>query len=113
MHELSLAMNIFDSCAQELENAQGTAITNLHLEVGRLSGVMVDSLRFALEANRDESVLKNAQISIDEIPAVMRCEACGHTFVAEDFYETCPSCGAFSQEIIKGKDLIIKSITIT
>lgn len=112
MHEFSLAMNILDSCARELEQAGGSKITGIRLEVGSLSGVMAESLRFALEAGHEDNVLKNAQISIDELPARLQCKACGQDFEATEIYTPCPQCGSFGHQVLAGKDLIIKSITI-
>ena len=112
MHEMSIALNIIKIAEEELEKANGKRIESLNLVVGKLSGVVVESLNFALEASREDGPLSNTKIIIDEIPAKMKCLNCGHKFQADDFYTTCPTCNEFRHEIISGKELLIKSMTI-
>jgi hydrogenase nickel incorporation protein HypA/HybF len=127
MHEMSIALNIMKIAQEELEkeNArivdeqalqpgrQGLVIEKIHLSVGKLSGVVVESLRFALEASRKDGPLLNADIIIENVPGKMLCLSCNHEFEAEDYYVTCPKCNAYKHKAISGKELIIKSLTIS
>ena len=112
MHEMSIALNIIKIAEEELEKANGKSIEKIHLSVGSLCGVVVDSLRFALDASRKDGPLLNAEIIIDEVKAKMKCLSCGHEFEADDYYTTCPKCSEFKLEPLTGKELLIKSITI-
>lgn len=112
MHEISIALNIIEIAEEELRKAKGTKIIALNLSVGKLSGVVIESLNFALEASRRDSPLSNAEIIIEELPARMKCLACNHEYEVEDFYSICPKCEEFRHEIISGKELLISSLTI-
>ena len=112
MHEMSIALNIIKIAEEELQKAKGGRIEKLNLVVGKLSGVVVESLNFALEASKEDGVLSCAEIIIDEMPAKMKCHNCGLEFESDDFYTTCPQCDEFKHEIISGKELLIKSLTI-
>ena len=109
---MSIALNIIKIAEEELHKADGSRIEKMQLSVGKLSGIVVESLEFALQAARDNSPLANTEIEISEIPARMRCTHCNQEFEAEQFYTICPHCDSFQHEIISGKELVINSITI-
>lgn len=112
MHEMSIALNILKIAEEELEKAKGKGIEKIHISVGKLSGVVVESLRFALEASRKEGPLVNSDIIIEDVVAKMKCLSCNHEFEADDFYITCPKCNGYNHKALSGKELLIKSITI-
>ena len=112
MHEMSIALNIVKTVEEELQKAKGTKVEKLELVVGKLSGVVVESLDFALDAAKKESPLAEATIQIDEAPGKMRCLKCGNEFDTDDFYAVCSNCNQYHHEVISGKELLIRSMTI-
>lgn len=112
MHEVSIALNIIKIAEDELEKANGKRIEKIHLSVGKLAGVVIESLRFALDVSGKNGPLLKTEIIIDELPAKMKCLNCGNEFDSDDFYVTCPRCNAYKLEALSGKELLIKSITI-
>lgn len=113
MHEVAIAQNILNIASDELKKHKGRVINKLHLQVGVLSGVVIESLEFALEASRPDSVLQHAKIQIDEIPGRAQCRSCGHEFEADDYYVLCPRCQGIEIDFLSGKELLLKSIVIT
>ena len=112
MHEMSIALNIIRIAEEELRKSEREKITAISLSIGKLSGIVIESLKFALEASGALSRLSGARITIEEIPAKMKCLNCNHEFECDDFYSICPECEAFRHEILSGKELVINSITI-
>jgi hydrogenase nickel incorporation protein HypA/HybF len=112
MHEMSIALNIIKIAEEELERANGKGIDNIRISVGKLSGVVVESLKFALDAAGNDGPLANSKIIIEEVPAKMQCLSCDHEFEAEDYYITCPNCNAYKLKALSGKELLVKSLTI-
>jgi hydrogenase nickel incorporation protein HypA/HybF len=113
MHEVSIAANIVKIVGEELGKNNGKSVNKLHLEVGRLSGVVVESLRFALDVSKNDNFLKNTEIIIDEIPAKVKCRSCDFEFEADDYYVVCPKCQNFQLDFLSGRELNIKSIVIS
>jgi len=113
MHEVSIAANILEIAEAELKKNEGRIVNKLHLEVGVISGVVVESLQFALDASRLDSVLKDTEIIIDEIPAEVKCRSCNFSFEADDYYVVCPNCQDIQLDFLSGRDLMIKSIIIS
>ncbi|MCB2204887.1 hydrogenase maturation nickel metallochaperone HypA [bacterium] len=112
MHELSIAEQILD-IANEYTGREGvTAVKEIELEIGTLSGIEIDALTFALDAVKKDTVLHAAKVTIIDVPAKARCEDCGEVFLLEDFFSPCPSCAAFHTETIQGQELRVKSLIV-
>ncbi len=113
MHEVSIAANILEIVGNELSKHSGTNVEKLHLQIGSLSGVVPDSLHFALEVSKKTSVLRDAEIVIEEVSARAKCSTCGLEFDADDYFVPCPECQGIEIEFLSGKELLIKSIVIS
>ena len=112
MHEFSLALNIVDIANETAENANAETISSIEIEVGSLSGVIIEALEFALDTAKENTVLEKAEIHITPLTAEAMCRECNHTFSPESFFAPCPQCGSFDFDITRGKELKVKSITI-
>ena len=112
MHEMSIALNIIQIAETELQKSEGKEIIAMNISVGKLSGVVIESLYFALKTAKEKGPLSQAKINIDEMPAKMKCLSCMHEFEVDEFYNICPKCESFKHEILSGKELLINSITI-
>ena len=111
MHEMSIAVNIIKIAEETLAKNLGKTIEKIHLEVGQLSGIVTESLEFALNVSKKDGILKNAQIVISELPGKLKCLNCGHDFVSDEFFTCSPKCNLYKLEVLSGKDLFVKSIT--
>ena len=112
MHELSIAQSIVELAEQQALSHQATAIEELELEIGALAGIDMISLDFALQSAIKGSMLENARIIKQRTSGEGRCGDCEHMFNVENLYTSCPFCGSYVVNIIKGKELKIKSIVI-
>jgi hydrogenase nickel incorporation protein HypA/HybF len=108
MHELAIASSIVELAA---EASRGHRVTRVNLEVGKLSGVVMEALAFCFpEVARGTSV-ETADLAITEIEGVARREACGQEFATPDMLTTC-CCGSLRFERLAGEELNLKSIEI-
>ncbi len=110
MHELSIATSIIDIAEDFAKDKDVAKICKIEVEVGKLSGVVRDNLVFALEIAVKETILKGAEIIIDEIEGRSVCNSCRTEFVNNDWYTPCPKCGSLDFIITGGKELRVKSI---
>ncbi|MEE4255599.1 MAG: hydrogenase maturation nickel metallochaperone HypA [Bacteroidales bacterium] len=110
MHELSIAMNIVEIVEEHSGGKNGQKISAVELDIGDHSGVIIEALQFALEEAVKSSVLENARIIINRIPAICKCLSCKYEFVPEDIITPCPECGHLYAEVIQGKEMKIKKI---
>jgi len=104
MHELALTQSIVEMIA---EHAQGRRVRRVTLEVGRLTCVMAEALRFCFEVATTGTALEGASLEIIHIEALVRCRVCGEMFAQESLWQPCP-CGARDRERITGEELRVK-----
>ena len=112
MHELSIAMSIVDICTEETEKAGAKKVTMVELDIGSMSGVVIEALEFAWEAATQNSVAEGSELRIHSVDARARCPECAQEFDVENFYSPCPGCGAFGYEIFRGQELKVRAITV-
>jgi hydrogenase nickel incorporation protein HypA/HybF len=108
MHELAIVEGIISGVRERVGEAR---VTRVLLEVGLLSGVVPDSLRFFFEACTQDTALQGAAVEIDEIPAEGRCRTCAARFAARDFLALCP-CGSAEVELEGGQQLVVKAVEV-
>lgn len=112
MHEFSIAMSIVDIASDYAQKEKAQQVREIEIEVGELSGVVVDALEFCMEAAVKESILEGAERKIIRQPGKARCRACSHVFEIEDLYSACPKCQHPGPEIIQGRELRVKSLLV-
>ena len=109
MHELSLMTNLLEHAAAA---AQGAPVCALRIRVGPLSGVVVDSLRFAFEALSPGTSAAGARLDIEETRLALHCRHCGADYDTPLGSYNCPACGAADSELRGGNELELVSIEV-
>ncbi|MDH4127453.1 MAG: hydrogenase maturation nickel metallochaperone HypA [Spirochaetota bacterium] len=112
MHELSIAMSVVEISVNHAQNANSNKINEIELDIGVLSGVEVDSLKFCFEAACKSTIAEGSELKINFIPAIAECLDCNYVFLVDSFSVECPQCGSFKVNITQGKELKIKSIFV-
>ena len=112
MHELSLVLNILEIADKQAQSHDTDRFESIELEIGTMAGVEMDAFLFAWEAAIKDTVLEDAERIIHHIQAKALCSSCGSRFEIAELYGACPTCGDFQKEILQGKELKIKSLTI-
>ena len=112
MHELSLTQSVVEICAaRAAEQGAGTRVTRVTLEVGELSAVMPEAMRFCFEVCTRDTVLEGAELEIIEIPGRARCFDCSSEFALPQLYGTC-ACGSTNLMLISGEELRVKQMEV-
>jgi len=103
-------LSVLESSLDIARKEEANQITKITLKIGEKSGVVVDSLRFAFESVRLNTIAEHAELEIDLIPFQGECLHCGAIFRAENFL-ICGQCGNIGK-LISGQELQIQSIEI-
>ncbi len=108
MHELGITRNIV---AIVTEHAGERRVKRVALEIGRLSAVMPDAIRFCFDVCRKGTPLEDAALEILEIPGRGRCLECGTEIALDQPFGRC-ECGSVRIECIGGEELRIKEMEV-
>jgi len=112
MHELGIAQNILDIVKQSVPEDRFPSVRWIRIRIGRLSGIVPDSLEFCFSALLNETEMKQAGLKMETEPTVSLCKDCRRRFTVEDFAFSCPSCGSATLELISGRELEVVDIEL-
>ena len=109
MHELSITRNIV---AIVQDRAAGRSIRSVRLQIGRLSGIEIQAVRFCFDICTAGTALEGAVLEIDEVAGRGTCEECGEGVELERFVLRCPCERRAPVKIVEGEELLIKSMEV-
>jgi len=108
MHELAITEAVV---AQVTERLPLSKVTLVRLEIGALSGVVADSVRFCFDLVTEGTPLEGASLEIVQPTGKARCRDCGAEFVLNDLLVLC-ACGSANRELLAGEELKIREVEV-
>jgi hydrogenase nickel incorporation protein HypA/HybF len=108
VHELAITEGLVDAVTERLPGAR---VTCVRLEIGALSGVVADSLRFCFDLVTEGTNLEGAALEIIQPPAMCNCRVCSQDFEPDGPIALCP-CGSAEVTVLTGHDLKITSVQV-
>jgi len=109
MHELSLVQGVVDICEQ---HAGGQRVLTVTLEIGALAGVVPEALEFCFEAVAKGTLLEEARLVIEKIPATGFCHVCGVVSPIDTYFDSCPCCSAPALDLRSGDEMRVKELEV-
>ena len=108
MHELGITRSVVAICS---ERAAGAQVRRVTLEIGKLSAVLPDSLRFCYDICARGTSLEGSVLEIIEVPGAAECRDCGATVALDRLYGRC-ACGGANLRLVAGEELKIKEMEV-
>lgn len=108
MHELGITQEIL---ALVTEKSQGAKVTRVVLEIGRLTAILPDAVRFCFDLVSEGTVAQGASLDIIETPGRARCRDCGSEFALDQPYGQC-ACGSYNLDWLAGEELRVKEMEV-
>jgi hydrogenase nickel incorporation protein HypA/HybF len=108
MHELAITESVVAGVCEHVGDAK---VTRVVLEIGKLSAVMPEAVRFCFDVCAKGTGLEGATLDILETPGRCRCRTCNAEFQLEDSIALC-QCGSADLEFMSGQQLLIKSVEV-
>jgi hydrogenase nickel incorporation protein HypA/HybF len=108
VHELAITEGVVAAVTERLPEAK---VTLVRLEIGALSGVVADSVRFCFDLVTEGTNLEGASLEIVEPAGSCQCRSCGAEFAPDGPILLCP-CGSADVAVESGADLRILSVKV-
>ncbi|OWK45300.1 hydrogenase maturation nickel metallochaperone HypA [Fimbriiglobus ruber] len=108
MHELGITQEIVELAEAR---ADGRRVRKVVVEIGRLSAVLPDAVRFCFEMCAEDTSVAGAELQIIEIPGTAKCRACAGMVALDRPFGRC-ECGCTDLEWLSGEELRVTQIEV-
>jgi len=108
VHELGITQEVVAIAA---ESARGRQVLRVVLEIGKLSGVLPDAVRFCFGPCAEGTAVEGAALEIVETPGRGRCRACGAEVPLDRPFGQC-GCGCTDLEWLAGDELRVRELEL-
>ena len=112
MHEMSLCESVLQILEHEAEVQHFHKVKTIWLEIGALSGVEPEALRFCFDVVMQGSLAEDARLEIVAAPGLAWCLPCGAEVAIRELYAQCPQCGSHQLQINSGDQMRIKELEV-
>jgi len=109
---MSLCESILEIIEQQAQEQQYTRVKTVWLEVGALSSVEPEAMRFCFPVVMHGSLAENAQLEIVHIKGQAWCLQCTKNVIIEQRYDVCPDCGTAQLQVNDGEQMQIKELEV-
>ena len=108
MHELGITRSVVAICT---ERAAGAQVKRVRLEIGSLSAVLPDSVRFCYDICTRGTLLEGSVLEIIEVAGAAVCRDCGGEVSLSQLFGRC-ACGGSNLRLVAGEELKIKEMEV-
>lgn len=109
MHELSICSAIASTAEK---HAEGRPVSQVKVRIGHLRQVVPDALQFGWEVVSSTTQLKDAELVIEQVPAIVECLECGTRTTLDLPILACGACEGFDVKLLSGEELLVVSIDL-
>ncbi len=111
MHELGIVKHVIKTLHDVAAENRVKKIGSVTLEVGEVSGVVVNLLTDCWDYFREkDELVKGAPLYVETLEAVTFCTACEKNYRTVEHGKICPYCGSKETYLLCGNEFSIKEI---
>lgn len=111
MHELGIIVHINKTLEEVAKENNLTGIGSVTLEVGEVSGIVMEYLIDCWDYfKKEHELLQNSELKAEIIPGVTFCEDCKQTYETVTYGKECPYCHSGNTFLVQGNECNIKEI---
>jgi len=110
MHELSICLSLLKQVNNIAAEHNASAVDNIYLQVGPLSGVEPDLLQSVFPIASADTVAERAKLIISSMPIRVRCRTCFAESEASINRLVCGHCGDWQTELLAGDELLLERV---
>src|SRR5262245_24057530 len=94
------------------EHAAGRQVRTVYVRIGAMRQIVVDTLVYCWSLVTEQSDLAGTKLSVQRVPAKIRCTSCGHEQVLEELAMVCASCSGQAVDLVEGDEFLITSLDL-
>ena len=113
MHEMSLAEGVLQLIEDSARQQNFEKVVTVWLEIGQLSGVEVEAMKFCFDAVTRDSVAAGACLEIITLPGTGWCMVCAQTVPMKEVFGECPQCGGYQLQVTGGTEMRVKELEVS
>ncbi|MER2606023.1 MAG: hydrogenase maturation nickel metallochaperone HypA [Siculibacillus sp.] len=112
MHEMSLMESVLEIVEDEARKAGATKVKAVRLDIGELSHVEPEAMRFCFEAVVRGTIAGEAVLEIVRVPGQGWCIDCSETVALSERFGACPKCGNHRVQMTAGDDMRVAELEV-
>ena len=112
MHEMALTEGVLRLIEEQAAVQDFGRVRAVWLEIGELSVVDPEALRFCFEAIRGGTIADGARLEIIRVPGQAFCMGCNTSVHVAQRYDFCPQCGGGSLQVTGGSEMRVKELEV-
>lgn len=115
MHEMGITRELVDTVVAKAEQAGASKVAEVYLKIGFARDVVDELLEGAFRYLARGTVAEGAQLLIERVPFMVRCNHCDlvfHIDVHEESTWVCPLCSAKDYHLESGLEFRIESMAV-
>lgn len=109
---MSLAEGVLQLIEDAARQQEFARVTTVWLEIGRLSGVEVEAMKFCFDAVTRDSIADGARLEIIELPGIGWCMECAQSVPMAEVFGECPQCGGYRLQVTGGTEMRVKELEV-
>lgn len=112
MHEMSLCESIVQILEENAQRQGFVRVKTVWLEIGNLSGVELEAMRFSFDAVTRGTLADRACLEIVEVAGKAWCLRCSKTVAVQQRFDACPDCGGYQLQVTAGEEMKIRELEV-
>ena len=112
MHEMALAQSMLEIVERTARDNGAGCVTLVRIEIGALSHVEPEALRFCFDVVTRASLAEGARLEIHTTQGEAWCMPCGMTVPLPRLGEACPHCGSYQLSVTGGDAMRVLDIEV-
>jgi hydrogenase nickel incorporation protein HypA/HybF len=112
MHEMSLCEGVLQVLEEQARAQQFQRVRTVWLEIGALSSVEVEAMRFSFDVVMKDTLADSAKLEIIDVPGEAWCLQCMKPITIKQRFDPCGDCGSYQLQITGGEEMRIKELEV-
>jgi hydrogenase nickel insertion protein HypA len=113
MHEVHLVRAIVDTVEKQAASQGAKSVKRVNIRFNPLTSHSGDHVQFSFDVVKKETrLLQNADLKLNEVEPLLRCNKCGDQFHGHHLPDVCPKCGAVDVKAVNSTDMVLEGFEI-